>query len=95
MQSGAVGQLHDVVAPDRELGAQRVIGRVGVGDERVESVVAALQFDKNEDAVVIGAGGCGGERDLRVSEDRSGTREGQNGGGTKEGSTVHMRIPMP
>ena len=62
MQARAVGQLHDRVARDRELRAQRVIGRVRVRHERVEAVVAAFELDQHEQvAVVRAAVGSGGE----------------------------------
>ena len=48
MQPRAIGQLHDLVARDRDLRAQRVVRGIGVWDERVETVVAALELDEDE-----------------------------------------------
>ena len=56
MQPGAVGELHDLVARDREARAQRVVRGIGVGHERVEPVVAALQLDQHEQLAVVAGG---------------------------------------
>ncbi len=54
MQSGAIRELHDVVARDGDLRAQRVVGGVRVRHERVEPVVAAFQLDQHEEPAVVG-----------------------------------------
>ena len=41
-----------VVLPDAQLGTGVVIGVIGKGDDGVEAVIAARQFDDDEDAVV-------------------------------------------
>ena len=70
MQARAIGQLHDAVARDRDARAQRVVRRIGVGHERVEPVVAALELDQHEQAPVARRLRCRGERDLDAAAGR-------------------------
>ncbi len=63
MQSGAIGQRHHLIARDRDRRAQRVVRGIGVGNERVEAVIAALELDEHErPAVVRTRGGGRGSR---------------------------------
>ncbi len=55
MEPDPVRQLHDRLASDGKLRAQRVVRGIGVRHQRVEAVVAALQLDEDEQPPVVGA----------------------------------------
>ena len=94
MQSRAVGQLHHRIARDRDLRPQRVIVGIGVGDQRVEAVVAALQFDQHQQVAVIGTGvdnrGRGGEGHARGRSAECAER-GRGKGRAEEAAAFHRR----
>ncbi len=75
MQADPVGQRDHLVARDRDLRAQRVVRRVGVGHDGVEPVVAALQFDQHEEpAIAVGCPARPRRRGPRRRTRRPGTR---------------------
>ena len=76
MQSDAVGQLHDLVARNRQLGAKRVIRGVGVGNGSIEAVVAAFQFDEHQELAVRVGRRCRCERERCGAEISRGQRAG-------------------
>ena len=61
MQSDAIVELDHRVARDGKLRPQPVIAGIGVRHERVETIVAALEFDQDEQIVVACARSGGGE----------------------------------
>ena len=51
VQTGAAVDAQDIVGLDADRVAQLVVGRVGVGDQGVEPVVAAFELDQHQHAV--------------------------------------------
>ena len=56
MQTGAIGEREDRIARDRDLRPQCVVVEIGVRDDGIEPVVAALELDQHEQVAVVRAG---------------------------------------
>jgi hypothetical protein len=77
VQRGAVGEPHRLIARDRELRTQARIGRIADRDERVESVIPALELDQHQQVAIGRALGRGAERHAGPTAERA---ERQRGG---------------
>ncbi len=93
MQADVVGQRDDVVARNRELWAQRIVGCVRIGDNGVQPVVATLELHEHDQVAVIWASRHRCPRDIggeasRQSEQRR--RRGQ----LEKVSAVHGYAPV-
>jgi hypothetical protein len=77
-------ELDHLVALDADRGPQLAVLGIGIGDQRIHAVVAALQFDQQQHALrrrLVGEGGAGGER------------HGKGAGAEEEIATVHGLAP--
>ena len=71
-----------------------VVVVVGVGDDGVETVVAAGQLDDDEDGVLAGLGGVGGvDQELRHGGSQRQQRGAFQGARQKLSAIEHMRKP--
>ena len=57
MEPDVVAQLHDLIAGNADLRPKRVVGRIGVWNHHVETVVAALELDQEQQLAIARAGG--------------------------------------
>ena len=57
MQCRRLIELEHFVSGNADAWTQASVGGIGVGDDGIQAVVAALQFHKHQQPAVIGAGG--------------------------------------
>ena len=57
IEGDVIGDFEGLVAADADARADEVVGVVGVGDDGIQTVVAAGQLENHEDGAVLAAGG--------------------------------------